>query len=110
MERQQDKGRRGALVLRHTARGGLRVRSGRLMEGDAVDAAAPAATGSMSICTILRPRIEAGQQIPAMTVGPGIPELGSDDGAVDGQVVDVTGGKVRAAAELVVPPAQGGGS
>ena len=42
-----------------------------------------------------------------MTVGPGIPELGSDDGAVDGQVVDVTGGKVRAAAELVVPPAQG---
>lgn len=82
--------------------------SGRLMQGDAVNAAA---TGGHRIYVDLHhlaARVEAGQQILAMAVGRLVAELRHYDGPVDRQVVDVAGGKVRAAAEAVVPPAQRG--
>lgn len=49
--------------------------------------------------------VEAGQQLVAVAVGRLVAKLGGDHGAIDRQIVDITGGKVAAAAEAVVPPA-----
>ena len=78
------------------------------MQGDAVNAAAPGGHRIYVDLHYLAAWIEAGQQIPAITVGRLVAELRHYDGPVDRQVVDVAGGKVPAAAEAVVPPTQRG--
>lgn len=47
--------------------------------------------------------VELGQQIVAVAVGGLVAKLGGDHRAIDRQIVDITGGKVVAAAKAVVP-------